>query len=114
MWGWMTRDEPPISDASCMAAWNTKNNIAPSPPLFCYQLLKKNPHNSITPIPFVYQTTNPQFTTNNPDMTDDLNPTGPSQPSLNQAYTTPGNPAQKEPAEQAQSNINASTNTAKV
>jgi hypothetical protein len=37
-----------------------------------------------------------------------LEPTGPSQPTLNQAYTTPGNPATKEPVEEAQTNANAS------
>ncbi|KAK7182078.1 hypothetical protein DPSP01_008244 [Paraphaeosphaeria sporulosa] len=36
-----------------------------------------------------------------------LEPTGPSQPSLNQAYTTPGNAATKEPAEQIQTDSNA-------
>ncbi|KAF1975315.1 hypothetical protein BU23DRAFT_552705 [Bimuria novae-zelandiae CBS 107.79] len=36
-----------------------------------------------------------------------LDPSGPSQPTLNQAYTTPGNPATKDPTEQAQSNSNA-------
>jgi len=35
-------------------------------------------------------------------MSDGLNPTGPSQPTLNQAYSTPGNAATKEPAEKAQ------------
>ncbi|OJD32860.1 uncharacterized protein BKCO1_3500053 [Diplodia corticola] len=34
-------------------------------------------------------------------MTDDLNPTGPSQPTTAQAYTTPGNPATHNPAERA-------------
>lgn len=41
-------------------------------------------------------------------MSDALNPTGPSQPTLNQVYTTPGNPATKEPAEKAQASENAS------
>ncbi|KAL1302499.1 hypothetical protein AAFC00_002888 [Neodothiora populina] len=36
-----------------------------------------------------------------------LDPQGPAQPSLNQAYTTPGNPVSREPAEKAQSNINS-------
>ncbi|KAF2152971.1 hypothetical protein K461DRAFT_131893 [Myriangium duriaei CBS 260.36] len=40
-------------------------------------------------------------------MTDNLNPTGPSQPSLDDAYTTPGNPAQQEPAEAATARANA-------
>lgn len=40
-------------------------------------------------------------------MSDALNPTGPSQPTLNQAYSTPGNPATKEPAEKAQAGANA-------
>ncbi|KAF9736190.1 hypothetical protein PMIN01_06105 [Paraphaeosphaeria minitans] len=39
-----------------------------------------------------------------------LEPTGPSQPSLNQAYTTPGNAATKEPVEQAQTDSNARSN----
>jgi hypothetical protein len=33
-----------------------------------------------------------------------LDPTGPSQPNLDAVYTTAGNPATKEPAEQAQAN----------
>jgi hypothetical protein len=41
-------------------------------------------------------------------------PTGPSQPTLNQAYTTPGNPADKDPTEQAQSGFNAADNSATV
>lgn len=41
-------------------------------------------------------------------MSDALNPTGPSQPTLNQVYSTQGNPATKEPAERVQANINAS------
>lgn len=36
-----------------------------------------------------------------------LDPTGPSQPTLNQAYTTPGNPATKDPSEQLQTDQNA-------
>jgi len=43
-----------------------------------------------------------------------LDPKGPSQPSLNQAYTTPGNPATKEPAEEAQADANAHTDSAKM
>ncbi|GAB7357264.1 hypothetical protein MBLNU459_g8237t1 [Dothideomycetes sp. NU459] len=43
-----------------------------------------------------------------------LDPSGPSQPNLDQAYTTPGNPASKEPAEQAQAQTNANTNTPEV
>lgn len=43
-------------------------------------------------------------------MSDGLNPTGPSQPTLDQVYETAGNPAQKEPAEQAQSEYNARHN----
>ncbi|PNS18570.1 hypothetical protein CAC42_5109 [Sphaceloma murrayae] len=35
-------------------------------------------------------------------MADGIHPTGPSQPSLNQAYTTAGNPADVEPQEKAQ------------
>lgn len=41
-------------------------------------------------------------------MSDALNPTGPSQPTLNQVYSTTGNPATKEPAEKAQASANAS------
>jgi len=48
------------------------------------------------------------------EMSDGLNPSGPAQPTLNQAYTTPGNPADKEPAEQAQSKINASSKAPKT
>lgn len=36
-----------------------------------------------------------------------LDPSGPSQPTLNQAYTTPGNPSTKNPAEQTQASFNA-------
>jgi hypothetical protein len=43
-----------------------------------------------------------------------LDPKGPSQPSIDQAYTTPGNPAQKDPQETAQSEFNAADNTASV
>ena len=35
-----------------------------------------------------------------------LDPKGPSQPNLDAAYTTAGNPATKEPAEKAQANQN--------
>jgi len=45
---------------------------------------------------------------------DAIHPTGPSQPTLNQAYTTPGNPVNTEPAEKQQANINAHTDTANV
>ena len=41
-------------------------------------------------------------------MSDGIHPTGPAQPTLNQAYSTPGNPATKEPAEKAQASENAS------
>lgn len=41
-------------------------------------------------------------------------PKGPSQPNLDQAYTTPGNPADKDPSEQAQTSFNASDNSASV
>jgi len=40
-------------------------------------------------------------------MSDALNPTGPAQPTLNQVYSTPGNPATKEPAEKEQASENA-------
>ena len=43
-----------------------------------------------------------------------LDPKGPSQPSIDQAYTTPGNPAQKDPKEQVQTEFNATDNTANV
>ncbi|RYN80400.1 hypothetical protein AA0117_g3260 [Alternaria alternata] len=43
-----------------------------------------------------------------------LDPKGPSQPSLDQAYTTPGNPAQKDPKEQVQTEFNAADNSASV
>ncbi|KAI4916512.1 hypothetical protein J4E85_010167 [Alternaria conjuncta] len=43
-----------------------------------------------------------------------LDPQGPSQPSLDQAYTTPGNPAQKDPKEQVQTEFNATDNAATV
>lgn len=39
-----------------------------------------------------------------------LEPAGASQPSLNQAYTTPGNAATKEPAELAQTDATARSN----
>lgn len=39
-----------------------------------------------------------------------LDPTGPSQPPLNTAYTTPGNPVSKEPLESAKSRAHASAN----
>nr|OQO16752.1 hypothetical protein B0A51_15707 [Rachicladosporium sp. CCFEE 5018] len=44
-------------------------------------------------------------------MSDAIHPTAPSQPTLNQAYTTPGNPAQTDPSEKAQASANASTST---
>jgi len=47
-------------------------------------------------------------------MTDELNPTGPAQPSLDQVYETAGNPAEKEPAEQRQAQANASSNAPPV
>jgi hypothetical protein len=43
-----------------------------------------------------------------------LDPKGPSQPTLNQAYTTPGNPASQNPAEHAQASFNAADNSASV
>lgn len=43
-----------------------------------------------------------------------LDPQGPSQPTLNQAYTTPGNPVSKDPSEQLQSEFNATDNSAAV
>ncbi|KAH5390718.1 hypothetical protein HBI33_026150 [Parastagonospora nodorum] len=43
-----------------------------------------------------------------------LDPKGPSQPTLNQAYTTPGNPVEQNPAERAQASFNAADNSASV
>ncbi|TKA66751.1 hypothetical protein B0A49_06541 [Cryomyces minteri] len=43
-----------------------------------------------------------------------LDPSGDAQPTLNQAYTTPGNPADKEPLESAQADANARTNDEKT
>ncbi|MCJ1352313.1 MAG: hypothetical protein MMC33_002297 [Icmadophila ericetorum] len=43
-----------------------------------------------------------------------MDPSGPAQPNLNQAFNTPGNPVDKEPAEQRESAINASTNSAET
>ncbi|KAF1946263.1 hypothetical protein EJ02DRAFT_394444 [Clathrospora elynae] len=43
-----------------------------------------------------------------------LDPKGPSQPTQDQAYTTPGNPAQKDPTEQQQTQFNAADNSASV
>lgn len=43
-----------------------------------------------------------------------LDPKGASQPTLNQAYTTPGNPASQNPAEHAQASFNAADNSASV
>ncbi|KAK0660882.1 hypothetical protein DIS24_g2945 [Lasiodiplodia hormozganensis] len=43
-------------------------------------------------------------------MADDLNPTGPSQPTLNQAYTTPGNPVTHNPAERVAASATARSN----
>ncbi|KAF2716597.1 hypothetical protein K431DRAFT_316441 [Polychaeton citri CBS 116435] len=47
-------------------------------------------------------------------MADNLNPTGPSQPTLNQAYSTTGNPAQTNPAEESQQSTNASSEASGV
>ncbi|GAB7342436.1 hypothetical protein MBLNU457_g0644t1 [Dothideomycetes sp. NU457] len=41
---------------------------------------------------------------------DDLNPTGPSQPNLDTVYKVSGNPADKEPAEKAESNTQRDPN----
>ena len=43
-----------------------------------------------------------------------LSPSGASQPTQDQAYTTPGNPASKTPAEQSQAGFNAADNSASV
>ncbi|PVI08040.1 hypothetical protein DM02DRAFT_608142 [Periconia macrospinosa] len=40
-----------------------------------------------------------------------LDPSGPSQPTLDQAYTTPGNPASKNPSETSQINAQAHNST---
>ncbi|QIW96897.1 hypothetical protein AMS68_002415 [Peltaster fructicola] len=47
-------------------------------------------------------------------MSGNMNPSGPAQPTLNQAYTTSGNAATQEPAEKAQANANAQDNSSKV
>jgi len=60
------------------------------------------------------QTTTASTTTPHHATMSALDPKGSSQPSLNQAYTTPGNPAQKDPKEQAQTEFNASDNAATV
>ncbi|KAF4552342.1 Hypothetical protein D9617_10g073230 [Elsinoe fawcettii] len=44
-------------------------------------------------------------------MADALHPDGPSQPTLNQAYTTPGNPVDHEPLEKAQARQHAKDNS---
>ena len=41
-----------------------------------------------------------------------VNPSEPAQPGPNQVYETQGNPASKEPAEEAQSNANAKDDSA--
>lgn len=41
---------------------------------------------------------------------DDLNPTGPSQPNLDTVYKVSGNPADKEPAEKAESETQSDPN----
>jgi hypothetical protein len=43
-----------------------------------------------------------------------LSPTGPSQPTQDQAYETPGNPASANPVEKSQQGFNASDNSASV
>ena len=43
-----------------------------------------------------------------------LSPTGPSQPTQDQAYQTPGNPASANPSEKAAQGFNASDNSASV
>jgi hypothetical protein len=43
-----------------------------------------------------------------------LDPKGPAQPTLNQAYTTPGNPASTNPKEKEQASFNAADNSASV
>ncbi|KZM18517.1 uncharacterized protein EKO05_0002327 [Ascochyta rabiei] len=43
-----------------------------------------------------------------------LSPTGPSQPTQDQAYQTPGNPVSANPTEQAQQSFNATDNSATV
>ena len=41
----------------------------------------------------------------------DLSPTGPSQPTQSQAYTTPGNPSTKNPAESSQTSKTSTQNS---
>jgi hypothetical protein len=43
-----------------------------------------------------------------------LDPSGASQPTLNQAYTTPGNPASKDPTEKSQTAANAQDDSEQV
>ncbi|KAF1840493.1 uncharacterized protein K460DRAFT_296007 [Cucurbitaria berberidis CBS 394.84] len=43
-----------------------------------------------------------------------LDPKGPSQPTQNDAYTTPGNPVESNPTEQRQTEYNAADNSASV
>jgi hypothetical protein len=43
-----------------------------------------------------------------------LSPTGPSQPTQDQAYTTPGNPVSTNPSEKSQRGFNAADNSASV
>ncbi|KAJ4331695.1 hypothetical protein N0V95_009834, partial [Ascochyta clinopodiicola] len=43
-----------------------------------------------------------------------LSPTGPSQPTQDQAYQTPGNPVSANPNEKAQQGFNAADNSASV
>ena len=43
-----------------------------------------------------------------------MDPTGPSQPNLDTAYTTAGNPASQTSAERSQANATASSNTGSI
>ncbi|MCJ1306744.1 hypothetical protein MMC25_000387 [Agyrium rufum] len=43
-----------------------------------------------------------------------MDPQGPSQPSLNQVYETPGNPADQEPAEKTAASQSANTNSGSI
>ena len=43
-----------------------------------------------------------------------MDPTGPSQPTLDQVYNTAGNPADQNPQEQSTSSFNASSNSGSI
>lgn len=68
-------------------------------------------HDSVSRIP--KQSPKPTITKVSTTMSA-LSPTGPSQPTQDQAYETPGNPASANPREQAAQGFNASDNSASV